>query len=340
MSSGSCACATNAKPAIVTDHSCRICGNTEGNQSHFPKEMMFGWREEFEYLECGRCGCLQIAGIPSNLAKYYPSEGYYSYKPPKKKHYPDWVLRLRHERTRHFLGERTLIGALAAALSKRSEHFDWFRGRRVTLDSRLLDVGCGAGALLLRLQREGFRFLLGADPFIAADIDYGNGVRILKRGVEELDGQFDFVMLHHSFEHMPDPAAVLRTLSRRLAAGGTLLLRIPVSDCFARKKYGLNWMAWDAPRHLYLHSVKSMQLLAAGAGMEIANIVYDSSIQQFSSSELYIRGVPYVEHGRYRPGNSPGAFSQEKWDEFEKQAAELNQRGEGDTACFYLRNPA
>ncbi|HLX80717.1 MAG TPA: class I SAM-dependent methyltransferase [Burkholderiales bacterium] len=315
---------------------CRICGNIEGNASFFPKEMMFGWREEFEYLECGRCGCLQIARIPADLGKYYPRDGYYSYKAPKQKHYPGWMLALRHQRTRYFLGEFSPVGAVIGALSKRPEHFDWLRGR-ASLGSRIVDIGCGAGGLLLKLQREGFRSLLGADPFIEADIDYGNGVRVLKCGVEELEGQYDFVMLHHSFEHVPDPAATLAVLARKLAPGGTLLLRIPVSDCWAHRHYGLNWMAWDAPRHLYLHTQKSMELLAAGASMEITSVVYDSSGQQFSSSELYIRGVPYIEHGKYRPGNSLNSFSQAEWDSFQARAAELNRRGEGDTACFYLR---
>ena len=298
---------------------------------------MFGTREEFEYLECARCGCLQIAGIPADLSKYYPRDSYYSYKPPRRKRYPDWLLRLRHERTRYFLGEFSVAGALLGMLSKRAEHFDWFRQARVSLDSRILDVGCGAGALLLKLQREGFRSLLGADPFIRDDIDYGNGVRILKRGVGELEGQFDFVMLHHSFEHLPDPAAALAALARTVAPGGALLIRIPVSDCYARAKYGLNWVAWDAPRHLHLHTVRSMNLLAAGAGMEISGLVYDSTGQQLSSSELYLRGVPYVEHGRYRPGNGPNAFSQQEWDGFQKKAAELNRKRKGDNACFYLR---
>jgi hypothetical protein len=136
---------------------------------------------------------------------------------------------------------------------------------------------------------------------------------------------------------MPDPAATIASLARKVAPGGALLLRIPVADCYARKKYGVNWLAWDAPRHLYLHTRKSMELLAAGAGMEIFNVVCDSHAQQFISSELYIRGIPYVEHGKYRPGNGPNAFSRKQWDGYAKQAAELNRRGEGDSACFYLR---
>ena len=315
---------------------CRICGNTEGNTAHFPQEMMFGWREEFEYLECSRCGCLQIAEIPANLAKYYPSDGYYSYKPPTQKRYPDWLLRLRHQRTRYFLGEFSIAGAALGLISKRPGHFDWFRGRGLGLDSRIVDIGCGAGGLLLRLQREGFRALLGADPFIPADIDYGNGVKILKRGVEELEGQFDCLMLHHSFEHVPDPRGTLQALRRRLAPGGTLLLRMPVADSYARRKYGIHWQAWEAPRHLHLHTARSMDLLAAGAGLAVAQIVHDSEGQRLSSSELYIRGIPYVEHGTYRPGNRPEAFSQQEWDGFQKRAADLNRSGEGDTACFYL----
>jgi SAM-dependent methyltransferase len=325
----------------VTDRACRICGNTDGNIPYFPKEMMFGWREEFEYFECGRCGCLQIAEIPPDLAKYYPRDGYYSYQPPKAKHYPGWWLKLRQKRTQYFFGEFSVAGALLGALARRPEHFDWFNAgvppARVSLDSRILDVGCGAGGLLLKLQREGFRSLLGADPFIDADIDYGNGVRILKRGIDELAGQYDFVMLHHSFEHMPDSAAALAALARKIAPGGTLLLRIPVADSYARKKYGINWLNWDAPRHLYLHTRKSMELLAAGAGMEIFSVVYDSHAQQFVSSELYTRGVPYVEHDKYRPGKGPDAFSRAQWKDYAKQAAELNRRGEGDTACFLLR---
>ena len=298
---------------------------------------MFGSGEEFEYLECARCGCLQIAAIPTELAKHYPREDYYSYKPPKRKVVPAWLRGLRRERTRYFLGEFAPVGAVLGLLSRRSEHFDWFRGRGVALDSRIVDIGCGAGALLLKLHRDGFRSLLGADPFIESDIDYGNGVRILKRGIGQLDGQFDFVMLHHSFEHMQDPAATLAALAPRLAAHGTLLLRIPVADSFARRTYGTHWVQWDAPRHLYLHTVKSMQRLAAAAGMEVTEVAYDSSGRQFSGSELYIRGIPYVEHGKYRPGNGPGAFSQEEWDRFARQAKELNRRREGDSACFYLR---
>jgi len=316
---------------------CRICGNDEGNRRHFPREMMFGWRDAFEYVECVRCGCLQIAQVPADLGRYYPREAYYAFKPPRRKWMPEWLRRLRHARTRHFLGQPSAAGALLARASSFPEHFAWLRYCQATFDTRIVDVGCGAGALLRKLRRDGFRSLLGADPFIEADIDYGDGVRVLKREVQDLPGEFDLAMLHHSFEHMPEPAAALRALRGKIAAGGTVLIRIPVADSELRRRYGIHWMAWDAPRHLFLHTRASMAKLAADAGFEIAQVIYDSPAQHYASCELYAKGVPYVEHPRYRPGKGALAFSRAQWAEFERQAAQANARGEGDTACFYLR---
>lgn len=317
---------------------CRICGNQTGNTRHFPREMMFGWGEAFEYLECGSCGCLQIARVPADLGKYYPREAYYSLRPPRRKRMPAWLQWLRHERTRHYLGQRSPAGALLAAASSDPEHFTWLRRCEVSLDSAIVDVGCGAGALLLKLRRDGFRRLLGADPFIEADIDYGNGVRVLKREIKDLTGEFDLAMLHHSFEHMPEPGLVLRALRARLTAGGTLLIRIPVADSELRQRYGTHWMAWDAPRHLFLHTRASMSRLAKDAGFDIAQVICDSPAQHYASCELYAKGVPYVEHPRYRPGRTAQAFSRAQWAEFERQAGRANAEGKGDTACFYL-NP-
>src|SRR5262245_47713162 len=52
---------------------CKICGRSDGNRIHSIREMMFGTKEPFEYIECGNCGCIQIADIPDDLSRHYPS---------------------------------------------------------------------------------------------------------------------------------------------------------------------------------------------------------------------------------------------------------------------------
>ncbi|MDZ7657231.1 MAG: class I SAM-dependent methyltransferase [Sulfurimicrobium sp.] len=315
---------------------CKICQNERGNASYLAREMMFNFRDEFEYIKCAHCGCLHLAEIPENLSKYYP-DAYYSYQEPPRKEYSALLLRLRKIRSRSFLGQRSFVGGLLASLSTRQEHFDWLKRAGVNFDSEILDVGCGAGGLLLKLQREGFHRLSGVDPFIADDIAYENGVRVFKKELGELDRTFDFIMLNHSLEHMPDQLTTMKKLHELIHPDGCVLIRIPVVDCYAWRKYGIDWVALDAPRHIYLHTVKSMHILAEQSGFEVTEVVYDSTVHQFQNSEHYLRGIPYKDHKNEfrKPGNR--LFSDEEKRKFEKFAELLNTLRDGDTACFYLR---
>lgn len=309
---------------------CRICGNTSGNQSHQARELMFGTQEIFEYIECGYCGCLQIGCLPDDMSAYYPLD-YYSFETPRQRTQPAWLAALRRIRNRHFLGNTSWLGRILAIGSEKPEYFGWLgMADRRSLDMRILDVGCGSGKLLLKLAREGFSNLLGVDLYIPADIEYSNGVKVLKQPLAQLNQRFDFVMLNHSFEHMPDPDRVLAELRLLLGESGVLMLRIPVANCYARRKYGIHWVGWDAPRHFYLHTTRSLSLVAERNGLEVFNVVYDSTVAQFIGSELYLLGTNRPSKSKLKlPPNQKAAL--------EKFAGELNDRFDGDTACFYLR---
>src|SRR5262245_52545571 len=60
---------------------CKICRHSDRNMIHSIREMMFGTRESFEYIECSRCGCIQIADIPDDISRHYPPD-YYSFSEP------------------------------------------------------------------------------------------------------------------------------------------------------------------------------------------------------------------------------------------------------------------
>ena len=324
----------------MKERACKICGNTDGNKIHAAREMLFGYREEFKYIECSKCGCLQIKDIPENLSKYYPGN-YCSYKKRLRLNvFKDNFLIgfLKRRRTGNYLGDYNIIGSLASRIYRVPGFLTGIKKARLNIDSEILDVGCGSGRFLLKLQREGFRNLTGIDPFIEADISYKN-VNIYKKDMKDMERQFDFVVLSHSFEHMPQPLSALRELHRIVKPGRYVLIRIPIASSFAWKKYGVNWVGLDAPRHLFLHTVESMRLLAEEAGFEIKDIVFESSEFQFWGSEQYLRDVPLMDGKSYYVNKKESAFSEEDIKAFKIRASELNKQGDGDQAGFFLYKP-
>lgn len=320
-------------------HACRICGNAEGNRAFDVREMMFGTREVFRYFQCARCRCLQIAEVPPDLSRHYPG-GYYSHNLDPRRLFAGGALKRWMKRRRDawaVLG-RGLAGRLIAAFMPNK---DLRKLARVPLRraSRVLDVGCGTGTLLYTLRTVGFENLLGVDAYLERDIEYENGLRIERRTLAEVEGEWDLVMFHHSLEHMADQAAALAQAAQRLAPGGTCLVRLPVVDSWAWNHYGVNWVQLDAPRHLYLHSAESMAVLAAKAGLAVADVLYDSDDFQFWGSEQYAKDIPLRSERSWSEDPARSIFTPEQIADWKKRAAELNREAQGDQAAFYLKRP-
>ena len=178
---------------------------------------------------------------------------------------------------------------------------------------------------------------MGVDPFIKESLFYQNGVTVLKKDIFELEGQFDLIMCHHSFEHMSQPLKVLKKIHKLLKRDKFVLIRIPVAACFAWRHYGVNWAALDAPRHLFLHTVESIELLSKQAGFKVTDIEFDSTENQFLRSELYLKGIPLKDKVRYLKDPQNSIFSQKQIEEYRAKAIELNNKMQGDQACFFLR---
>lgn len=319
----------------ATMSTCRICGNSNANRTYIAREMMYGYRDEFEYFQCSSCGCLQIKEVPKNLSKYYPPD-YYSFSTKTEAKQSSINSFFRRHRLLSALGYKSYLGSLLLKAFGAPRLPEWVRKIRPMPSHSILDVGCGAGHHLLTLRKKGFSNLMGVDPYIKSDIFYKNGVRIFKKELRDINEQFDFIRLSHCFEHIAEPLSMLKDLYRILKPHCYILIAIPLVDSYAWRKYGVNWAQLDAPRHLFLHSVKSMTILAETAGFQIEDIVYDSTSFQFTASELYKRNVPLNDQNTRSENPDELYFSTEDIEKYEQKAKELNDKQDGDQAQFYL----
>ncbi|WP_202820105.1 class I SAM-dependent methyltransferase [Calderihabitans maritimus] len=323
---------------VKTTAVCRICSNSSGNEFYEVKEMMFGIGDKFKYFKCSECGCLQILEIPEEIHKYYPSN-YCSFTDPQstKGLLHGFKQYLKNLRNKAIVSKRGFLGRLLQRVFP-NQVMELIARSGVNKDSRILDVGCGSGKLLLELRSIGFTNLLGVDPYIEKTIDYGNGLQIAKCSIIKLEeGNWDLIMFHHSLEHIPNPEDTLVKVSQLLSPEGKCLVRIPVVDSYAWKNYGVNWVQLDAPRHLFLHSRRSLDILAKKAGLKIYEVVFDSWEFQFWGSEQYVRGIPLCSSRSYSVSRKNSIFSRRDIRYFRQKAKELNETRQGDQAAFFLK---
>jgi SAM-dependent methyltransferase len=288
-------------------------------------ERQFGLGGSYHYATCAGCAALVLLDPPAELDRFYPSD-YYSIRETNG----GAVARARRAATRFALTGRGAAGRLIAALEPPAEaaYGDWLREIAPRRDARILDVGCGGGALLRSLAGAGYSALRGIDPYLPADVREPS-LTITRGTLDTLDGAFDVVMLHHVLEHVRDPGETLRGVRRRLAAGGWAIVRVPIvpNDAFVR--HGGCWVQLDAPRHLTIPSVSGLTALAERHGLERTALRYDSTPIQFWGSALYERGET-LQQG----GSRLGWLAKQRG---RRAARRANAEGRGDQAAFLFR---
>lgn len=308
-------------------------------------ESMFGSGEQFCYVECGKCGTLRLEDPPEDLAPYYPRD-YYSVVDE-----PEVTMGGRAARRAiRAIGRSALLGrgvvARAAARFAPVRQVRTLAGIFLSIshcalpaEPRVLDVGAGSGALVYALSLSGFTHVVGIDPFAAADRSFDTGALLQARSLDDVEPSscWDLIMFHHSFEHLADPEATLRSAVDRLAAGGALLVRMPTVSSWARQHYGASWVQLDPPRHLVLFSRQGMKSLAERCGLSVAAVLDDSTGFQFWGSEQLRCEIPLMSSGSHmlHPRCSP--FTARELLRWGRRSRRLNRQGQGDQAGWLLR---
>ncbi|MFZ5833479.1 MAG: class I SAM-dependent methyltransferase [Planctomycetota bacterium] len=102
---------------------------------------------------------------------------------------------------------------------------------RIRTGDRVLDIGCGDGALLRGLKQIGAAPTgCDLDPYGAIFIQQNFGIPVVVAPFEQAgfqEGSFEAVVATHVIEHFFDPVAALRKMRSLLSSNGILLLETP-----------------------------------------------------------------------------------------------------------------
>jgi len=228
---------------------CPLCGRAECQPYLTTGDTTFGFAGTFQVVRCPACTMLytnpQVA--PEDLHAFYPPD--YSAHASDRAH-----TQKKHPRGRDPWDVLPEVG-----------------------QKRLLDVGCGSGAYLLRQQDAGWR-VFGVEPSTRAVL----AARAL--GLEVIEGaipgaklpqeQFEVITMLGVLDHLPEPAATLRALRGMTAPQGRLIVSVPNAASAAAALFGADWPGWDLPRHQNHFAPMTLRQLIQRAGFDQVRLLW------------------------------------------------------------------
>ena len=138
--------------------------------------------------------------------------------------------------------------------------------------NRLLDVGFGAGTILLAAQRDGWEVYGLEKSRLAVEQARAAGFVGAREGdflEPPYDKEsFDVITLAGVVEHLVDPQPFLHQARRLLRRRGLLFLSTPNSRSLSAYALGLQWSVVSPPEHLHLFSKASLRLALRAAGFD------------------------------------------------------------------------
>ncbi len=133
--------------------------------------------------------------------------------------------------------------------------------------ARVLEVGCGGGALLSFMRGKGLK-PTGSDLLpeaVRLACEAAPGCEVLEADAGRLpfpDASFDRLVSHHLVEHLPDLPAALAEWKRVLAPGGVLVI------CTPNRLYG-SPRIFEDPSHLHIYDRRELVRMVEEAGFRV-----------------------------------------------------------------------
>jgi SAM-dependent methyltransferase len=139
---------------------------------------------------------------------------------------------------------------------------------------RLLEVGCGHGFTLARLEREFETWGIDISAYaVKQAARFAPRSRCAVADLEQglpadlAPGSFDLVMAKYVFEHLRDPGRAIARLATLLRPGGLLFFAVPHTGSMGARRKGADWYAHKDPTHVSLLPPEQWLAHVATAGL-------------------------------------------------------------------------
>lgn len=233
-------------------------------------------------VRCGACslGYLEPRPTPETVGRLYPDD-YTCYHAHSNGRTRRWRDAVEQSHLRVAFGHpgpvtpadrvRSLLSPLV--VRRRLQRSEWIRYRG---EGRLLDVGCGSGEFLQRMQARGWNVEgldISADHCARVSANIGAPVHTgILPGADLEPERYDVVTFWQVLEHVHDPIATLAAARTLLAPGGSVVASTPNFASWSRGRFGRQWIGLDPPRHLILYTPETLAAIFEKAGYRVARV--------------------------------------------------------------------
>jgi SAM-dependent methyltransferase len=142
-------------------------------------------------------------------------------------------------------------------------------------DPLIVELGCGAGQLLLAFRRLGFQRLIGVDwtinrtlaaavppvVFVAHDILTYTPPQPV-----------DVIIVNNVIEHLADPLQLLSAYRAHLAERGVILVLTPNAASLCHRMFRRCWSGLHSPWHVHIFTQQALTILAEKAGFRVRQL--------------------------------------------------------------------
>lgn len=267
--------------------SCPLCGRPGAALHRGLRDRFAALPEEWSFSRCGdaSCGLLWLDPMPieEDIGHAYRDD-YYTHRDEPT--VLTWYRRAFRWLKQGYLARR--YGYRLQATSRPQQLLGlavWLMPRRrLAVDAgvmdlafrpggRLLEVGCGGGAILGNLQALGWQTEgVDFDPTAVAHArSKGLTVHLGPLADHALPaGRFDAIVMSHVIEHVHDPGGLLRECRRLLKPDGTLVVLTPNAEGLCHRVFGASCFTLEPPRHLHMFNPRNLRKLVTEAAFTVS----------------------------------------------------------------------